>query len=325
MGWKGAIRSIGAAVRAAERDAARRHKAEIKDQISSDSAQAVAAWENFLESLVKVHANLAERIDWRAMASKPRPPEPVIGDANQRAAHNALANFKPGAFDAFRGGSKKLRQRLENDVSIAPETDARAYAEATAAHQAAMVEWEADTGLARRLIEGDVEATKTVINEMQAGMQGDGYIGTQIFYHIEPNYLHATPIVHGIDVIPAYRRKQLSSGRLSETKMPVGELNELYQDYVSSVALKVAGDLLHILPIEEVYVTCEAEMVNKQTGHKEKTPILSVQVVRSTFAKLNLSNLDPSDAMGNFRHNMAFKRAHGFSRVEQLAPIARAN
>ena len=103
--------------------------------------------------------------------------------------------------------------------------------------------------------------------------------------------------------------------------MTVGQFNELYQDYVASVALKIAGDLFHIIPLDEVYVTCLRQMLNTQTGHQELTPILSVQFVRPTFASLNLTNLDPSDAMANFNHTMSFKKTKGFAQIEPLKPI----
>lgn len=324
MGWRGAIRAIGAASRAADRENQRRYKAQAKAQMASQSEAAVAALDDYLGRLVSVHANLAESVDWRAMAAKPQPAAPKLEDTNLRAAQTALANFKPGLFDVFAGGTKKRRSRLEQKLAEAPLKDEANFTQAKAAHAAQVAECEADVGLARRLIDGDPTAIKSVLEEMQSALQGDGYVGDQIDYKIENGYMHATPRVHGVDIIPAYRRKQLASGRLSQTKMPTGELNELYQDYVASVALKIAGDLFQILPIEEVYVTCETEMVNAQTGHKEPTPILSVQFVRPTFSKLNLAPLDPSEAMRNFRHTMSFKRTTGFQRIEPLSPPVKA-
>ncbi|HAD25243.1 MAG TPA: hypothetical protein DCF61_05865, partial [Alphaproteobacteria bacterium] len=104
----------------------------------------------------------------------------------------------------------------------------------------------------------------------------------------------------------------------SETKMPAGQFNELYQDYVCSVALKIGGDLFQILPLEEVYVTCQTHMLNTKTGYKELTPILSVQFVRPTFLSLNLSQIDPSDSLGNFNHVINFKKTKGFAAITPL-------
>lgn len=103
--------------------------------------------------------------------------------------------------------------------------------------------------------------------------------------------------------------------------MPVGERQELYQDYVCSVALKVAGDLFSVLSRDEIFVTCAASMLDSATGHMADTPILSVQFVRPTFNSLKLSAIDPSDSMLNFNHQMEFKRTKGFQRIEPLRPL----
>ena len=320
MGWKGTVRTVSAALRAAERDAQRRHKAAVKAQMIEDSAAAVSDWEDHIDELVSVHTSLARAIDWRAMANKPRPREPQSAKTHQLKAEAALAAFKPGFFDFFRGGSAKLRARLEADLAEASTRDRYDYAKALAAFQSASEEWETDTALARRLLAGEATAIKEVIEELQS-FSDHGLIGSAVSFSIREGLLHARPEVHTDEIVPNFRRKQLASGKLSETKMPAGQFNELYQDYVGSVALKVAGDLFQIVPLEEVYVTCLTKMLNPKTGHQELTPILSVQFVRSTFARLNLAHLDPSDSMANFNHVMSFKKTKGFAPIEPLKPI----
>jgi len=321
MGWRGALRSFAAAARAAEREADRQHKAALRQQVANDAAAAVTDWETYIEDLVRVHARMGDAVDWHAMAARTKPVEPQLGQSAHRDAEAALAQFKPGLFDFLTGGTKQRRAKLERSLTEAPEVDAAAYASAKTKHAAALAEWENDTALARRLIAGEATALSEVIAEMTKAIEGQSLIGSEIAFTIDDHFVHARPFVHGDDIIPSVRRKQLASGKLSESKMPVGQFNELYQDYVASVALKVAGELFHVLPLEEIYVTCVTEMLNPQTGHKEKTPILSVQFVRASFFRLNLANLDPSDAMRNFRHAMAFKKSQGFSPIDPLKPI----
>lgn len=322
MGWRGAIRSIGAAVRAAEREALRQQRIQLREDTAAESAGAVAALEDFQRNLITVHTKLADPIDWRLMATSRRPAEPAPDGARERETQASLAAFRPSFFDVFRGGSEKVRERLEAAVISARSKDEEEFEAARSSYAAALADWEADVALAKRLLDGNAATIKSVLEEMQAAMQGDGYVGSHVTYDIEPGFVHARPSVHGVDVIPAYRRKQLASGRLSQTKRPVGEFNELYQDYVCSVALKVGGDLFRILPLSEVYVTCQANMVNPRNGHMEEAPILSVHFVRSTYESLSLATVDPSEAMRNFRHAMAFKKAQGFSRVEPLVRAA---
>ena len=182
-----------------------------------------------------------------------------------------------------------------------------------------MVDWENETGLAKRLLTGDILAAQEVLQELQELVDQD-LIGDEIRFQITEEFIHAILSVHNDDIIPKVRKKLRASGTLSETKMPVGEFNELYQDYVASVALKVAGDLFHILPNDIVHVTCVVSMLNTKTGHMESTPILSTQFMRKTFKDLNLEAVDPSDSMNNFVHKMNFKRTKGFSAIEPLLP-----
>jgi hypothetical protein len=103
--------------------------------------------------------------------------------------------------------------------------------------------------------------------------------------------------------------------------MPIGRFNELYQDYVAGVAFKIATDFFKILPLDEVYVTCSATMLNTQTGYQESTPILSVRFISETMNSLNLTKIDPSDALARFQHSMQFKKQTGFQRILPLKPV----
>lgn len=320
MGWKGTLRTLSAAARAAERDAQRRHKQALKEQIIEESATAVDDWENYVNDLVSIHTDMNDMIDWHAIAAKVCPEKPQMKSDYQKKSEVALATFKPSIFHFFKGGSKKLCQRLKDALKEAPERDRIDYDARKAKYADDVSEWEADTNLARRLVAGEDEAIKEVIEEMQL-LTKEELIGSRVDFSISEGTVHAQPEVHGDDIIPNFRRKQLASGKLSETKMPAGQFNELYQDYVASVALKIAGDLFHILPLDEIFVTCSTRMLNPQSGHQELTPILSAQIIRETFMKLNLNNVDPSDSMANFNHTMNFKKTKGFAPVDPIRPL----
>jgi hypothetical protein len=255
------------------------------------------------------------------MAGQPKPSEPILQHQAQEAAELVLSRFKPGLFDFLSGGSAKRRAKLERALADAPSLDEAAFAAAYDDYRAKLGDWEADTSLARRLLAGEGKAISEVIAEMTKDLEGQSLIGTHVEFSIGDNFVHAKPHVHTDSIVPAVRRRQLASGKLTEARMPAGQFNELYQDYVASVALKLAGELFHVLPLSEIYVTCLTDMLDPQTGHKAHTPILSVQFVRETYFKLNLANLDPSDAMRNFNHAMSFKKAQGFAPIQPLKPL----
>lgn len=314
MGWKGTVRSIGAAARRMEKDAERRHKLALKEQIAMDASEAVANWENYIDDLLNVHTDLTDHIDWNGLLNKKKPAEPKPNTDNFDKAKADLTHFKPKFFDFLKGGTDKVRKHLDDAFEQAPKKDMINQQQALEKYNSDLTEWENDRDLAKRLSIGESLAIQEVITELQTLTKTD-LIGSVVNFSIEDNYVHAKPQVHTDEIIPNFRRKQLASGKLSETKMPAAQFNELYQDYVASVALKVAGDLFQLLPLDEVYVTCESEMLNTATGHKEALPILSVKFVRETFMQLKLTDIDPSDSMGNFNHVMSFRRTKGFTAI----------
>lgn len=320
MGWKGTMRSMQAASRRAAKEAERRHKAAMKQQQLDNAANAVDAWEDYIFNLISVHIDLADAIDWEKLANTKMPSAPKRSDEAERVALEELEKFKPRVFDFLAGGSEKKKLKLVEKVKEAIKTDEEKFKQQELCHLNILKDWEADVKMAKRLIDRDVEAIKEVLQNLQ-NISEEDRIGTHIQFKIEQDKIHAIPSVHTDDIVPNYRRKLRASGTLSETKMPKGEFNELYQDYVASVALKVAGDLFHVLPYDEVFVTCQASMLNKSTGHKEATPILSVKFVRETFKTLQLQHIDPSDSLINFNYNMKFRKTTGFQKIEPIIEI----
>jgi len=75
-----------------------------------------------------------------------------------------------------------------------------------------------------------------------------------------------------------------------------------------------------LLPVEMVIVNAVGDILNTETGHTEERPILSVAIPRDTLIKLNFDQIDPSDSMGNFVHNMKFRKTQGFDAVEAIKP-----
>ncbi len=321
MGWRGTVRSVSAAMRAAERDAQRRYKQQLKDFERTNSAAAVEDWQLFLRDVTSVHANHARAIDWHEILRRPKPVPPKNDFHNTELAQSELDAFKPKKLDFLRGGTEKRRAKLLENLEDARRKDLAANQERSRAFAAASEDWEADRSLAERVLAKDPSGFRDVVSEYQSLSEVE-LIGSSISFSVNDRHVHAMVNVHDENLIPQVRRKQLASGRLSETKMPQGEYNELYQDYVCSIAIRVAADLFAILAISECYVTCQRHMLNSRSGHLEDTPILSVFFIKDTLLGLNLQRIAPSDSLANFVHEMKFKRTTGFERVEPL-PLLR--
>ncbi|WOI54698.1 hypothetical protein [Parvularcula sp. LCG005] len=319
MGWRGNLRSFNAAVKAAKRDAQRRQKAALKDQIISAAEAAVDDLQEYINELTTLHVCATNNIDWLKIANSSPPVEPRPMNFHRDYAQKKLTNYKPTLLRKILGQAEAKRLKLQNDLNNAPVRDDQDFKNAMVQYESTLGEWQSETDLAKRVLQGEPEAMREVIEEFQSSMTSASLTGKVINFKITNSQVHAVVEVHTDEIIPKVRRRQLQSGKLSETKMPVKEFNALYQDYVCSAAIKIAGHLFAILPQTEVYVTCTTVMLDKSTGHQETTPILSVQFVQETFLALNHANIDPSDSMKNFNHHLNFTSTRGFKAIEPLS------
>lgn len=327
MGWKGTLRSIQAASRAAEREARRRQRelAEQRKQLEKmeeleQAAHAVAVYENLLEVLQSVHKQCGPKWDWAIFKSTSPPEKPQSSHTRERAARVQLRDYEPGAIDdLFRRATTK-REKLAEAVKKARKADEKEYREAQKAYEQEYEEWQSTTGLASRILSGEPEASIEAIKEIDPFTE-ISELGSRIQFEV-PDSIHmaAALFVNSDEVIPKQVFTLLKSGKLSIKDMPKTKFNELYQDYICGGALRVARELFALLPIEWVIVTALGELLNTQTGHMEQQPILSVAIPRETLEGLNFERLDPSDSMENFVHRMKFSKTNGFNSVEKLSP-----
>lgn len=119
--------------------------------------------------------------------------------------------------------------------------------------------------------------------------------------------------------------KMLSANGLKIVEKPFtkSRFNEVYQDFVCSSVLRIAKDIFQVLPglsVDTVLVNVLTMSINSATGKEEEQVLLSVKIPRATLDGINFINVDPSDCMANFSHNMAFSIRNGFSPVSRLSP-----
>lgn len=317
MGWRGALRSMAAASRAAARENQRRAKFYAKEQMISEASDAVEEWQERIDKLSSIRVIIESPMEWQVSAAQPEPEKPTQGTSHKDRAQAALNDFTPSFWDFFQGGSAKKRQKLESNLAAAPCIDREEFDATMQAYAKSLADWKEETELAKRVLALESGAFKEVIQEALGAFK-EALFGKSIEFLFGDNFVHVLPIIFSTDIVPKFRRKQLASGRLSETDMPAAQFYKLYQDYVSGTALGVADSIFKLLPTDEVYITCKAEMLNTTTGHQEIMPILSVQFVRKTMENLNLRSIDASDALGNFNHAVSFKRSSGYTAITPL-------
>lgn len=91
-------------------------------------------------------------------------------------------------------------------------------------------------------------------------------------------------------------------------KLPKEVFNDLWQDYVCGCSIRIARDMFALLPVRHV-------IVDAWDNNKD---ILSVDFKRREFDKLDFQNLDASDTVETFRHNMDFNLSSGFKPISPL-------
>ena len=325
MGWKDAIRSIGAAVRAAEREAKRKHR-EL-ERLRKDyermheverAAYEVEVHQNYIDRLLSIHKESGEHVDWRYLVSAQPPEKPVRSSAHEAHARQDLINYRPSLWDRLSSRGEDKRLLLVQAVERAKETDEKAYRQAVEQYERQSPHWEENRALAQRIIDGDSSAYIEAIKEFDPFSEMSD-LGSKVSFAIyDDKLIGAVLHVHGQDVIPKVSKSLLNSGRVAIEEIPKGEFNQVLHDYVCGCTLRIARELFALLPVDEVIVTAMDTLLNLQTGHLKEQPILSVGISRNTLKRLDLDEIDPSDSIRNFIHRMTFRKMSGFSAIEPI-------
>ena len=319
MGWKGTVRAIQADMRRAAREADRKQKIQAKLKAMDDAQSAVRAFENYIEGITSIHTDCnSEIMDWQDTASQRPPSEPKRSNDSEAEAKRKHDGFKPRLLNKLLRNEAKKREKLKQAIIAATTKDEEKYQDRLTEYRNKYALWEKKKNLAERLLNKDPQAFIDTIRELNPFTSIEK-LGSGLQFTVDDRgNLTASISVHSDEVIPKEKYSLRQSGTLSTKEMPKGEFNTLYQDYVCSCILRVAAELYALLPIERVLINAKDNLLNPKTGHIEEQTIVSVMVMRKTFEALNLNNIDPSDAMKNFLHNMRFKKTSGFDVVEPV-------
>lgn len=183
----------------------------------------------------------------------------------------------------------------------------------------AYTQWQTVHNLAEKVLNKDIDGYLTACQELKPFGDlldyGSGFtVGTD-----DANHLTVEFAVRSEEVVPDYVLSVNADQQLTSKPMAVGSYHELVQDYVCSASLRVARDMFATLPVETVTIHAVDNVISRITGQREDQTILSVVFDRETMNKLDMNNIDPSEAMLNFKHNMQFNKQTGFAPVQRIA------
>jgi hypothetical protein len=325
MSWRGTFRSIAAASRRIEREHQRQlrlsEKAARFRQKLAELEQAQLELEEFEETIARLtnsHRDCGETLDWEGMLNEPAPVAPEPNTANEVQARALALAFKPSVMDRILGRAEKKRAELNGKVAVAARSDSREYDAAYEKYLKAHSTWDSNRQIAHAILSGDVLAYEETLQDLQPFVElSDFGCRFNHSFHDGKTVLVAMT-VNGNSIVPTEIKSLTSRGKLSVKKMPQSRFNELYQDYVCGVVLRVAREFFATLPLDWIHCTAHAEMLNSSTGYQEITPVVSVKIPRETLCRLNFATVDASDAMTNFVHQMGFKKGAGFTAIEPI-------
>ncbi|MGB5684374.1 MAG: hypothetical protein WBM35_01080, partial [Candidatus Electrothrix sp.] len=157
MGWKGAVRSIGAAVRAAERDAKRRQRELEKQQKHYEKMQEleraayeVEIFENHIEIIKSLHKECSNQIDWKKISLSRQPVKPTFSKLNEEKAKLKVSTYRPGFFDKVLKQTEKKKENLVKEVRSSVYKDKREYKESTSEWTRKISSWKENVRLSKK-------------------------------------------------------------------------------------------------------------------------------------------------------------------------------
>ena len=169
-----------------------------------------------------------------------------------------------------------------------------------------------------KVLEGDIDTYYQIVEEIDpldalVDFGSEFEIGTD-----DPKAMEVEFNIKAADVIPTVKVELNAKGEAVEKELTKTAYYEIYQDYVCSVAIRLARDLFAILPIEKVLVNAVDTELDTATGKDTEVTYLSVLFDRKTFEGINLDKIDPSDSLANFEYNMKFAKTTGFKPVARM-------
>ncbi|MCM3567774.1 DUF4236 domain-containing protein [Neobacillus mesonae] len=264
----------------------------------------VELYKNRLEQIRSIHHESDDPINWQEVYHRDPPFRPGEDGPSTIAARQQLEAYQPGVMDKLFNRDDQKRQKLYEEIEKAREQDTSLLKGFSHMHE-----------IAGRMLNRDIDTYLEVIEEFNPLDDLVDFGSSFEFGTDNPNEMHVSFEVNAKSVVPEKSLSLTKTGKLSEKALTKTAYYDIYQDYVCSAALRIARDMLALLPINYVFVSAYEDRLNQATGHRETIAILSVKYDRITINRLNFENLDPSEALANFQHKMNFKKTQGFGGI----------
>jgi hypothetical protein len=319
MGWKATLRAMEAAERRQQRESKRREREleqRAREQAKLSAIEQahleVEGFENHLNGLLSIHREQSDVLNWEEFATSLPPPPPQRRSYHELKTSQRLMVLRPN--QKGNADAEIEQARLRDDQIF--QNESQSYGEQKA-------KWEKLKDLSRRVLAGDHKAYTEVLVEFNPFAELSE-LGSSIYFTVHnAKLIECVLKINGKQAIPAEVKTLTASEKVSIKPMPKGRFHEIYQDYLCGCVLRVAREVLAVLPVDTVLLTASADSLDSRTGHMIEQPVLSAVMPRAVVSRLNFDQIDPSNALENFQHRGDFKasrKSEGFNSIIPLTP-----
>ncbi len=319
--FRGFLRDLDRMQRRSAKESARAHKLYVKAQELQYASNAFDTQTNWLHNVSSLHKKSLSKINWKEIKEEDYPLEPVLAHKNEENAIRNFTSYAPSFIDKIFNLQNWRKNRLEKKILKGKELDEKIFANESFKYSKDIAEWKETQRLSNGIINND---EKVMVECFGKFFDKDSLtnMAENVKFEVSDNTKSITLTVkirEIDDMIPQDRLSLTSTGKLTKRSFPVSKRNELYQDYICSVVLRVARDIYSIYSKEKFIVNAVDDLVNQATGHLEEQCLLSVLFVGETISMINFQNVDASSCIKNFKHNMRFSKLKGMEAVSPLS------
>jgi len=296
----------------------RRQKQWAKEEKWLQQSGEAAQFEQYMDALVSLHTEWGDAWDWQAVSQTAPPAPPHQDTTAQVSARMALENYQPGFIDRLSGTAKANRTRLEAELANAIAADTAKYEAAQLRHRQDHQVWENSMRLAPNVLRLNLQACKEALKHSGAFEEIE-HFGTSVqLSNLDADVATLSILIQNDELVPREEIKMSAAGKLSTKAIATGRYWSVYQDHICSCALRVALETFAVVPVRRTIANIARTTLDPSTGHVVRPTIFAIHIAREDLERLNLDAIEPSAAMKNFPHRVAFKKTTGFSEV---API----
>ena len=245
-------------------------------------------------------------IDWEEVKEEKEPySQGQDGPFAKEAKKNLEAN-RPGFFKRIFGGGTVVHE-LEQLVAEGKIKDEALYAA-----------WKNNKTLADKILHEDKNAYLEALEDLKLSEEMGSYMRKMDFQYSDDDSLIVEMTLSIDDFIPEEYKALTPTGKLSVKKYTKTDYYEIANQFVSGIILRTARNLFNLLPIRDVFINVSEIEKNKYSGLEEEELIVSILLDKETLDKIVLKNVNPDEALKNFRFEMDFVKTKGFNKIRKL-------